>query len=172
MSASNTCMQPIKGNMKTSIGLGFLLLLLLYCFSLEPLSFEVALQKEQLATLEASPHQFTLKVPINHAFYSTKDRITIDLNPNGRRIKQLVISKKKARKDSVSYEDKYRFKNGGILRYSLSTKEGGSAGPEYVLNGQLLFSDVIYLIEASEQKEWGKGDPEFCLKYLSTLKEK
>lgn len=172
MSVFNTHIHLIKGTMKTSVGLGLLFLLLLYCFSLEPLSFELALQKEKLVTLDATPHNIMLRVPLKHALYSTKDQITIDLNPHGRRIKQFVISEKKELDNSISYEDKYLFKNGGIFHYSKSTKEGGSAGPEYVLEGQLLFSESVYIIEATEQKEWGKGDPEFCLKYLSTLKEK
>ena len=70
-----------------------------------------------------------------------------------------------------TYNKTFHFKNKAVLKYTTFTGDTpGSGGNEYRLKGKLTYKDQTFLIEAVDQKDLGKGDPEFCLKYLSTLR--
>jgi len=55
------------------------------------------------------------------------------------------------------------------LYYYTYSEAGGSGGPEYQLAGILRYKEQQFQILAIEQKEYGKGNPEFCFALLATL---
>lgn len=132
--------------------------------------FNEQLSKENLFTFKSKELNISLMVPKKSVLNEMNNRVLIDLNHNGRLIKQVSIKKAMSTIRIDKYPNAFTFGNSATLNYFLSKKNGGSGGTEYGLEGVFKIEDKTFFITSYDQKEFGKGEPEFCLKYLSTIK--
>lgn len=148
-----------------------ILLLVLMCSSCidKKTDFTQELSKEHLIRLELETLNISLKVPTEHTVFENNDKTVIDVNPKGRAIRQFSLTKLPPNIQKGNYKESCYFTNGAILNYTTFKEEGGNGGTEYKLEGILTFEKELFLISATDQKELGKGFPEFCLQYISTI---
>lgn len=131
--------------------------------------FKQELSEEHLVQLELKTLKISLMIPKENNVFDHDSVILIDLNPNERNIKQFSISQLKSTIPMDKYKESLIFENGVVLNYYTSETVEGSGGSEYELEGIFKFENGQYKITSIDQKELGKGNPEFCLKYLSTI---
>jgi len=155
--------------MKVKLIIFFPIILLLSCNSNEK-NYKQALLLENLFELELKTLNIKLMIPQKHHIFKIEDSFTIDLNPNGRTIRQFSIAKLQSNNKKEKYTESCTFKNGFILNYNTFNKTGGSGGNEYILEGFLESQGDLFRIVSTDQKELDTGEPEYCLKYLSTIK--
>ncbi len=133
-------------------------------------NFRQELNGENLIKLELINLNISMKVSQTHSIVKLGDKSIINLNPDRRTVKQFSIAKSRPVVEKGKYVKIFLFDNGTILKYYVFEEDGGSGGIEYKLEGILEYGKELYLITATDQKELEEGDPEFCLKYLSTIK--
>ncbi len=155
--------------MKVKLIVLFAITLLLSCNSNKK-DFKQVLLLENLFELESKTLNIKLMIPQKHHIFKNEDRLTIDLNPNGRAIRQFGIAKFQSNIKKEKYTESYTFENGFTLSYYTFSEAGGSGGTEYRMEGILESQEEVFKIVSIDQKELGKGEPEYCLKYLSTIK--
>ncbi len=132
-------------------------------------NFRDELSKENLVKRELESLKIKIMIPKECTTLENNDNILIDCNPKGRAIKQFSISKIQSTLQEDQYDALFSFENGATVQYYMFEGGGGSGGTEYQLEGVFKIEDKTLLITSSDQKEFGKGEPEFCLKYLSTV---
>jgi len=126
--------------------------------------FEQELSIEHLVRSELQTLKISLDIPQKHTVFKNNDSIVIDLNPDERTIRQFSVAKLPPTIQKDKYKESVYFKNGATLNYYNYKATGGSGGIEYVLEGILKFEEELFLISVTDQKEYGKGNPEFYLK--------
>lgn len=156
--------------MKTILIASLFALIFWSCNSNEK-NFSKELSGENLIRLELTNLDISIKVSQTHSIIELDDKFKINLNPDGRTLKQFSLSKSKPVVEKGKYLETILFDNGMILKYNVfeENENVGSGGIEYELEGILEFRKDLYLITATDQKEFEKGKPEFCFKYLSTI---
>ena len=128
------------------------------------------LSKENLTKIELKTLNIRLMLPKEHFVSEINRKISINLNPKGRAVKQFSINKSKSTIDSVKFKESFIFENGAKLEYNTFITEGGSGGTEFCLSGIFQFEDKTYQITSSIQEDIKEQcGPEFCLRYLSTV---
>ena len=132
-------------------------------------SFRDELSKENLVKRELEALKIKVMIPKECTILENNNNTLIDCNAKGRVIKQFSISKIQSTLQEDQYEALFSFENGATLQYYTFEGGGGSGGTEYQLEGVFKIGGKTLLITSSDQKEFGKGEPEFCLKYLSTV---
>ncbi|GAA4279237.1 hypothetical protein [Aquimarina mytili] len=132
-------------------------------------NFDKELRKENLVKLELKELKISILVPQESSFDESNNEVLINLNPKGRSVKLFSIKKATAPKNN-KYNTSFTFDSGATLNYFIFEENGGNGGIEYKLNGNLEYEDRIFKITSTYQEELGRGYPEFCLKYLSTIK--
>ena len=132
-------------------------------------SFKDELSKENLVQREFEGLKIRIMIPEECTVLENNDNILINFNSKGRTIKQFSISKIQATFQEDKYKASFSFENGATLQYYTFEEGGGSGGIEYGLEGVFKTEDKTLFITSSDQKEFGKGEPGFCLKYLSTV---
>ena len=152
--------------MKKIVNTILLVLILVHCDSGN--NFNSELSKENLIELELKQLNISIQVPRGHSISEFDDFTVIYSNLRGR---QFSISKVKSNIQKNRYKKSFRFDKGATLKYSTFVKKGGNGGPEYELEGIFEFKNGQLLITSTDQREYGKGTPEFCMKYLSTIKK-
>lgn len=147
-------------------------MILISCNSQKTKNYQ-ELGEEKLIELKLKTLGIRIKVPLRHSVLESDDFTTIDLNPLGRNIVQFRITILDSNYQESKYSESIRFKNGGILNYYTFVADGpvGSGGAEYRLEGVLEYGNRKFLITATDQSEFSKGCPEYCIKYLSTIEE-
>lgn len=156
--------------MKKSKAIVTLFALMFLACNSKPKNFSQELDSENLIKLELVNLNISIRVPHTYNIAEHDNKVIINLNPEGRTVKQFSIVKSKPVVQKGNYTETFLFDNGAILNYHLFEKAGGSGGIEYKLEGILEFEKELYLIMVTDQKELTEGNPEFCLKYLSTIK--
>ena len=152
----------------TVTALSFLLLCIVGFAGCNTRNDDKVLQKEQLTEVVIKAMGIRIQVPEKNIVRAYPDRVVVDINPEGRSVRQFSIATSMI--VLKTYNKTFHFKNKAVLKYTTFAGDTpGSGGNEYRLKGKLTYKDQTFLIEAVDQKEFGKGDPEFCLKYLSTL---
>ena len=154
--------------MKTNLGVLLLTFIFLAC-GIDKNSFKEQLSKENLIKKELKTLNISLMIPQEHTIFEVSNGVIINLNPQERNTKQMSIEKVKPGVQKDKFTKSYTYNNGAILHYFTLEKEGGSGGTEYELKGIFEFEDEEFLVTSTTQNELGKGKPEFCLKYLSTI---
>lgn len=153
--------------MKSVLILILSLIFLLGCGAKQDFSQEI--NDENLISVDLNNLNINIRLPQIHSLQQFGDKAIINLNPNKRAIKQFSIEKSTSIEKRDKYQESFQFRNGAILKYYKFEEGGGSGGIEYELEGILKLKNEQFLITASHQTELVKGDPEFCLKYLSTI---
>ena len=153
----------------TLTALSFLLLCIIGFEGCNTRHDDKALQKEQLTEVVIKAMGIRIQVPEKNIVRAYPDRVVVDINPEGRSVRQFSIATSMA--VLKTYDKPFHFNNKAVLKYTTFTGDTpGSGGNEYRLEGKLTCKNQTFLIKAIDQKEFGKGDPEFCLKYLSTIR--
>ncbi len=134
-------------------------------------NFRHELSEERLIKLEFEKLKISVKVPEEHLLFEDSNCITIHLNSQGRRAKEFSITKSSPDIQKNKYKESFYFDNGAIMYYYTFAEVGGSGGVEYYLEGIFEFEKERFLITSIEQREFGKGRPEFCMRYLSTVEK-
>jgi hypothetical protein len=147
-----------------------LFLLLISCDSKKN-NFDKEIHKENVVKLEFQNLRIRIKIPRKHQLIEDNKSVTINLNPQGRNAKQFSIVRLSSNIQKSKYTKSFKFNSGAAINYDTFSKNGGSGGTEYILKGILEFEKNQFLITSIEQNEFKKGEPEFCLKYLSTIEK-
>lgn len=148
--------------------LSFLLLFIVGFSGCNTRNDDKELRDEQLTEVVIKAMGIRIQVHEKHIVRAYPDRVVVDINPEGRSVRQFSIATSMA--VLKTYHKTFHFKNKAVLKYTTFTGDTpGSGGNEYRLKGKLTCKDQTFLIESVDQKEFGEGNPEFCLKYLSTL---
>jgi len=147
----------------------FFLLLVIACGQ-KKTKFKQQLSSENLVRLDMKSLSISVLVPKEHAVFENKGKISINLNPNGKAVKQFSIETLKSTIANVEFKESLVFENGTKLKYKTFNEEGGSGGTEYHLEGVFEIADKTFQIVSSIQDD-GKeqGNAEFCMRYLSTV---
>ncbi|WP_103069155.1 hypothetical protein [Aquimarina sediminis] len=134
--------------------------------------FEDELSKEELVTVELEALKLTIMVPQKHFIVKRDSFCSIHIDPNNRYGRYFTIEKPNINVQKKKYSESIDFDNGIKLRYSKFILEnpGSSNGKEYYAKGFFRTEQKLFLITCSETKEYTEGDPEFCFKYISTIK--
>ncbi len=128
------------------------------------------LSKENLVKLESGALGISLMVPKESTFFENSKKVSINLNPGGRKVRQFSIEKAASTIRNSKYIESLTFGDRITLNYFTFEKVGGSGGIHYIMEGTFKFEGEPFKLTSYDQEELGKGHPEFCLTYLRTIK--
>ena len=149
--------------------IALLLVLIFSSCNHEQRGFKQELSQENLEKIESEVLNISVMIPKECAVNESKNKISFNLNPKGRTIKQFSISKLPSVVHNNNYKYTFSFENEATLSYHTFIKGAGSGGTEYELEGVLKIKNKSFLVHSIDQEEFTKGNPNFCLKYLSTI---